>query len=81
MSSSSMDFQLNHRLKMLKEKKNFHKSSKQQTLDLPCDSNYLDSIYTVLGIISSTDDVKYMGDISGLQANTTPLYMRDFDHA
>ena len=53
----------NHRLKTFKKK--FQKSSKQQNLDLPCDSNYLDSIDTVLGIISSTDDVKYMGDISG----------------
>ena len=53
-------------------------SSKKQNLNLPCASNYLYSIYIVLGIISNLELIQSIQeDVSKLYSNTMLFYKRD----
>ena len=52
-------------------------SSKKQSLNLPHASNYLHSIYIVLGIISNVEMFYYLWeDAYKSYANTMPVYIR-----
>ena len=58
-------------------KKKMAESSKKQSLNLPHASNYLHSIYIVLGIISNVEMFYYLWeDAYKSYANTMPVYIR-----
>ena len=48
--------------------------SKKQILNLLLTSNYLHSIYIVLGVVSNLDMIQE--DVHRLHANSTPFYIR-----
>ena len=59
------------------EKKKMAESSKKQNLNLPHASNYLHSIYIVLGIISNIEMIYYIWeDMCKSYANIMPVYIR-----
>ena len=54
------------------------KSSKKQNLNLPHTSNYLYSIYIILGIISNLEMIQSkQEDVGRLYANTKTFYVKD----
>ena len=61
-----------------KHLKKIPESSKKQNLNFMCASNYLPSIYSVLGFISNLEQFKGIWeDVHRLYATTTPFYIKN----